>query len=152
MGTDWSIDSEAGNVTSRWIEHDQLPALDLPVDFGPEKNELSAFVGVKWAMTSCNFIRFCSWRTHSSKISFLTFLCKVETTRNSKTSESALDPRIRRPQGQRSLAEMMCSSPPSVFPVAGRYASIPGRRVNQVQSCTVGTNDCPTATRSLWFN
>ena len=29
----------------------------------------------------------------------------------------------------------------------GRYASIPGRRVNfQVQSCTVGTGRCPTAT------
>ena len=58
---------------------------------------------MKWALTSCNFIRFCSWRTHSSKISFLTFLCKVETTRNSKTSENiGKRPRSADPEATRS--------------------------------------------------
>ena len=30
LGTEKSIDREAGNVISRWIEHDQLQAQDLP--------------------------------------------------------------------------------------------------------------------------
>ena len=85
-----------------------------------KKLSFQCLLGVKWALTSCNFIRFCSWRTHSSKISFLTFLWKVETTRNSKTSENIGKAPSIRGSGGLKVSEVWlkcCSSRLSVFPV-----------------------------------
>ena len=73
-----------------------------------------------WALTFCKFTQFCSLGTHSSKISFLTFLCKVETTRNSKTSENIGKAPSIHGSGGHKVSEgwlKWCSSPLSVSPV-----------------------------------
>ena len=106
------------------------------------KTPHSAIVRTKWAQSGRwsleTFIWFWSRCTHFSKIFFLTFLCKVETTHKSKASESVEKaPSIRR-SGVRKVSKVWlkkCSSPLSM--------PLPARKIN----FQVHAQSEPTATQ-----